>query len=249
MTHYVRELLRLGFVKNVTSPEWVSAPMIVPKRPPAMFLLTMDYQALNLAVFSTFWPMPNIEAELHDTRHATVFCLIDFCSGYWQAPLHPDSQRLFAFMTPEGVVMPTRTPQGGCNSAANFPEKIGECFSELRDHIKAWIDDYMLFARDENELLKILRRFFEICRERNLFISLPKSSFFLRKVTWCGRVISESGIRFNPKNFSGLENCDTPRTAAEICQYVHCITWVSMNIPKFAERVAPLRELLEVAYA
>jgi len=31
MTRYVRELLKLGFVKTVSSPEWVSAPLIVPK--------------------------------------------------------------------------------------------------------------------------------------------------------------------------------------------------------------------------
>lgn len=30
---YSQELLRLGFVKNVSSPERVSAPLIVPKRP------------------------------------------------------------------------------------------------------------------------------------------------------------------------------------------------------------------------
>lgn len=33
MTRYVRELLKLGFVKKVSSPEWVSAPLVVPKRP------------------------------------------------------------------------------------------------------------------------------------------------------------------------------------------------------------------------
>lgn len=36
MTRYVRQLSKLGFVKNTTSPEWVSAPRIVPERPPAV---------------------------------------------------------------------------------------------------------------------------------------------------------------------------------------------------------------------
>ena len=31
MTRYVRELVKLGFVKKAKSPEWVSAPLIVPK--------------------------------------------------------------------------------------------------------------------------------------------------------------------------------------------------------------------------
>ena len=248
MTRYVRQLLKLGFAKTVTSPEWVSASMIVPKPPPALFRLVMDYQPVNSVTIPTFWPMPNIDADLAETRGATVFAGIDFCSSYWQASLHQESQRLFAFMTPDGVVMPTRTPQGACNSAANFQEKIEQCFADLRDNFRAWLDDYFIFAMNEEELLRILRRFFEICRDRNLIVSLPKSSFFLEEVTWCGRLIDASGVRFNPKNLSGLQHCDSPQSAAELSEYVHSVTWVSSSIPRFAERIAPLRELLERAY-
>lgn len=248
MEKYVRQLLKLGFVKNATAPAWVSAPLIVPKRPPAMYRLTVDYRPINRATVQTFWPMPNIEAELADARGSTAFASIDFCSGYWQAPLHPDSQPLFAFLTPHGVVMPTRTTQGGTNSAGNFQEKLADCFVELQDNFKAWLDDFMLFAEDEAHLFKLLHRFLEICRFRNLFVSLPKSSFFLREAAWCGRIIDADGVRFNPSNLSGLQNCDLPRTAAELCEYVHGISWIATSIPRFAERAAVLRDLLEIAY-
>ncbi len=78
-----------------------------------------------------------------------------------------------------GVVMPTRTTQGGCNSAANFQEKVEQCFVELKESLKAWLHEFMLYARDEEHLLRILRRFFEICRTRCLIVSLPMSDFFL----------------------------------------------------------------------
>ncbi len=41
---------------------------------------------------------------------------------------------------------------------------------------------------------------------------------------------------------------DERRTAAELCEYVHCAAWMANSIPRFAERVAPLRDLLEEAY-
>lgn len=135
------------------------------------------------------------------------------------------------------------------NSAANFQEKVADCFGELRQNFKAWIDDFMVFASDENHLLRLLRRFFEICRARRLVVSLPKSKFYLSEATWCGRIIDYDGVRFNSKNLSGLQNCEPPRTAAELCEYVHGVSWVSTSIPRFAERVAPLRALLEKAYA
>lgn len=182
MTRYVRELLKLCFLKKVTSTEWVSAPLIVPKRPRTMYCLTVDYRPVNSVTRPTFWPMPNVEAELPDTRGSKAFPGIDFCSDYWQAPLHPESQPIFAFSTPDGIVMPTRTTQGGCNSAANFQQKVEQCFSELKQYLKDWIDDFKLFTPSESEVLRILRRFFEISRKRRLVVSLPKSDFYLSEV-------------------------------------------------------------------
>lgn len=65
---YLRHLLKLCLVKKVTAPECVSAPRIVPKRPPEMYCLTVDYRPVHSANLQTLWPMPNIEAELVDSR-------------------------------------------------------------------------------------------------------------------------------------------------------------------------------------
>lgn len=43
VTRYAKELVNLGFVKKATSPQWVSSPLIVPKRRPAMYCITIDY--------------------------------------------------------------------------------------------------------------------------------------------------------------------------------------------------------------
>ncbi len=79
----------------------------------------------------------------------------------------------------------------------------------------------MLYARDEEHLLRIIRRFFEKCRTRRLIVCLPKSDFFLDEVSWCGRLIDKGGVCFNPNKISGLKDSGPPRTAAEICEYVH----------------------------
>lgn len=180
MTRYVNELKRIGFVKPAISPGWVSALIIVPEKPPALFCVAIDYRDVNQATIPTLWPMPNIDAELANNWEAQRFALLDLCSGFWQASLHKDSQPLYAFVTLEGIVMPARTTQGGCNSASNFQKKVEPCFVELRDSYKAQLDDFMIFAESESELLWILKRSFEMCRSRRLVISMPKSQCFLK---------------------------------------------------------------------
>lgn len=69
------------FVVPAVSLQWVAAPLIVPKAPLAFFRLTMDYRPVNAATIPTSWPMPNIDAELLDTREYTCYASLDFCSG------------------------------------------------------------------------------------------------------------------------------------------------------------------------
>lgn len=248
LRNYSSELLRMGFIKPAEHANWVAAPLIVPKKPPAMFRLTMDYRPINAATQKTVWPMPHIDAVLSDMRGARVFAGIDFCSGYWQLPLAPDSQSLFDFMTCDGVVEPTRTTQGGCNSTANFQANVEPCFAELRDNLLAWLDDFVLHGRSEEEHLRNLNRFLNICVMKNLVISIIKSSFFSPTIEWCGRVIDADGVRLNPANLAGLANACEPRNGAELVQFVYCLNWMSNAIPRFAERVASLRKLLETVY-
>lgn len=248
LRRYVAQLEKYGLIKKAVRTEWVSAPLIVPKKPPALYRMTLDIRAVNAVTVKMTWPMPHIDAIIQDVRGATVFAGIDFTSGYWQLPMHPDSQHLHAFMTPDGVMQPTRTTQGGCNSAANFQACVEPCFVELRDNLMAWLDDFALHHRTEEQLLQLLSRFLQLCSDNRLVISLPKSTFFTTKIKWCGRVIDAEGVTMDPANYSGIKDATQPINAAELCEYVHCIAWMSVSIPRFAERAAPLYATLEEAY-
>ncbi len=91
------------------------------------------------------------------------------------------------------------------------------------------------------------RRFFEIFRTRRLIISLPTSDFFLDESHGVA-ALSTKVVYALTHNISGLKDSEPPRTAAELCEYVHGLSWTSNSIPRFAERVASLRALSETAY-
>lgn len=130
------------------------------------------------------------------------------------------------------------TTQDVCKSAANFQENVEQCFTELKKNRKAWIDDFTLFSSDKAHVLRIQRRFFEICRTRRLVVSLPKSDFYLSEVVLCARIVDAEGVRLNPKNISGLMSCDPPQNAGELFEYVHGANWISSSIPRFTELVS-----------
>lgn len=98
--------------------------------------------------------------------------------------------------------------------------KLKNCLRGLKENMKAWFDEFMLYGNNEDHLLQLIRRFFEICRCKRLTISILKFDFFLTEVAWCSQMISKDRMRFNCCKFSGLAYSDPPRTAFEQCEYI-----------------------------
>lgn len=226
-----------------------AAPLLVPKEPPANFRVTLDYRPVNAATEDTPCPIPHIESELQDVAGSAYYAKMDFCSGYWELPLHEDSQDALSFMTPSGLWKPLQTTQRAKKSAPNFQSKVEPCFAELRRSLMAWLDDFLLHSKTEKSLLALLEQFFAICRKRRLKLSARKCEFFRKEVRWCGRIISAEGMQFDLARLSGLQDASLPETAGELCQYVHCLQWMSLAIPDYTARVAPLRAVIEEAYS
>lgn len=104
--------------------------------------------------------------------------------------------------------------------------KYGQWFKELKDRNKERIDDFILLTIEEVHLLRVLRPFLEICRNRRLIVSILKSDLYLTKVTNWGHIIYSKHVRLDPKKITVLKNCDPSCIAGEICEYVHHTNWI-----------------------
>lgn len=147
-----------------------------------MFRLTMGYRSINFATSKMAWPIPHFQSVFLDVHGAKDCTVIQFCSGYWQLPRHVDSQHLPTFMVPNGVVPPTRRTQRGYKSEPNFQWYVEPCLATQRDHTLAWIDDFVIKEKDENEVPGVLHHFLGIFQERNMVVSIVKSRFYLAQV-------------------------------------------------------------------
>ncbi|OWZ16452.1 Retrovirus-related Pol Polyprotein from transposon 311 [Phytophthora megakarya] len=66
--------------------------------------------------------------------------------GFWQLPLHPNSQEIMSFITTDTVSTPDRVPQGASDSATHFQSsEMQNCFTAiLYVHLLVWIDDILV---------------------------------------------------------------------------------------------------------
>lgn len=138
---------------------------------------------------------------------------------------------------------------GLANAVAFFQSSVEPLFSSLRDFLKAWLDDFSLHAATEDVLLEKLEEFFRICFEKRLWLSARKSKLFRKELRWCGRIVSGDGYKLDPTRLSGLQEMHIPRTAEELSQFIYCCRWMSLAIPNFTQRIGPLNDVLEEAFA
>lgn len=174
MYENIGKIHEYGFIAPTTNENWAAAPLIVAKDPPEKLRLTFDYRPVNLSTESLPETMLNIESEISDVTKRTVFEKIDFVSGYWQLTLGMKGQKYLSLMKTQGVWKPLRSTKGAKNSDANLQEEVEPYFGSPRDNCKAWLDDLLIHAVEEEHILKPLERVWETCRRRKLNISARK---------------------------------------------------------------------------
>jgi hypothetical protein len=144
-----------------TGAEWASPPFILLEPGPEQYRMTVDLRVPNASTTPTAWPMPNLQDELHDLHGSEVFATLDFCQGYWQIPLHKDSEYCQSFIKPDGVYTPTRVLHEMRNAAQHLEFVLVVMIDDIKINIKEWLDGCLLHTITEDVLLEILNFFFK----------------------------------------------------------------------------------------
>lgn len=103
--------------------------------------------------------MPMIEAELSHFKDSKYFASLDFYSGYGKGQLDPSSYDACGIIAPQGTLVSTGVLYGLKNAAAYFQSAIPPLYDNLKNSIKAWIDDFVIHAKSKDDLLDHLEDF------------------------------------------------------------------------------------------
>ena len=94
----IEAMLKQGVVSEVTAlPEWCARIVPVPKKNNRV-RICVDLTNLNHAVERVIYPIKSVDYNLALLGRSKIFTKLDAASGFWQLPLHPDSQLLTTFI-------------------------------------------------------------------------------------------------------------------------------------------------------
>lgn len=258
MNSQVDQLEKINLVYRNKNARWVAIARMVakPGGAPGELRMIIDYRYLNSLTEPIQGPMPILEDEIKKCQGAKYFMTFDFLKGFFQIPIHPESQHYFSFMTDKGVYTPTRIPQGAVDSPIYFHACIAEIFDDLISENKMllWIDDGVIFAKTWEEFLALMERVFNKCIEYDLKLNIRKTCLANTSATWCGRVINGEGAKLQARNTETFLKMSEPKLAGELSQFLQGINWMRNSLmvnganDSFASHSSILWKMLETVY-
>ena len=109
------------------------------------------------------------------------------------------------FTTRYGLYEYTVMSFGLTNAPAYFMCMMNKVFMEFLDKfVVVFIDDILVYSKNEEEHKEHLRLVLEKLREHQLYAKFSKCEFWLKEVGFLGHVISGEGIAVEPTNVQSV---------------------------------------------
>jgi hypothetical protein len=115
----------------------------------------------------------------------------------------------------------------------------------LDKFVVAFIDDILIFSKNEEEHDEHLRLVLQKLRGNQLYAKLNKCEFWLKEVSFLGHIISEGGIFVDPSKVKDVLSWNTLQNVSDIRSFLGLAGYYRRFIEGFSKISKPMTELLE----
>ncbi|GJZ18586.1 putative reverse transcriptase domain-containing protein [Tanacetum coccineum] len=154
--------------------------------------MCIDYRKLNKLTVKNRYPLPRIDDLFDQLQGSNIYSKIDLRSGYHQLRVQEQDIPKTAFRTWYGHYEFQVMPFGLTNAPAVFMDLMNRvCKPYLDKFVIVFIDDILIYSKDEKEHEEHLKVILELLRKEKLFIEgFSKIAKSMKKLT-------QKGIKFD----------------------------------------------------
>src|SRR5215216_1006734 len=106
---------------------------------------------------------------------------------------------------------------GLTNAPAYFMSMMKKVFMEFLDKfVVVFIDDILVYSKNEEEHKEHLRLVLEKLREHQLYAKFSKCEFWLKEVGFLGHVVSAGGVSVDPAKIKDVEEWEAQTTQTQV---------------------------------
>lgn len=217
-----------------------SFPIVVVGKRDGTTRMCVDFRSLNKIIRPISFPLPLIDDILTLLRGAKVFTSLDCKSGYYQVSSEENGKEKTAFACHRGLFQFNVIPFGLSTTPSIFQELANIVLQGCEEFATAYLDDILIFSKNEDEHLKHIQEAFDRLRQHGLKLKLKKCNFFKRETEYLGFIINQNVVKPNPDKVKAIRNLPSPKTVRQIRGFMGMIGFYRRFIPNFSQIAEPL---------
>ncbi|GJW54047.1 putative reverse transcriptase domain-containing protein, partial [Tanacetum coccineum] len=192
------------------------------------------------------YPLPRIDDLFDQLQGSSVYSKIDLRSGYHQLRVREEDIPKTAFRTRYGHYEFQVMPFGLTNAPAVFMDLMNRvCKPYLDKFVIVFIDDILIYSRNEEEHANHLRIILELLRKEKLYAKFSKCDFWIHIVQFLGHLIDSQGLHVDPAKIEAVKNWTSPTTPTEVRQFLGLAGYYRRFIEGFSKIAKPLTKLTQ----
>ncbi|GKA66617.1 putative reverse transcriptase domain-containing protein [Tanacetum coccineum] len=208
--------------------------------------MCIDYRELNKLTIKNRYPLPRIDDLFDQLQGSSVYSKIDLRSGYHQLRVRDEDIPKTAFRTRYGHYEFQVMPFGLTNAPAVFMDLMNRvCKPYLDKFVIVFIDDILIYSRNQEEHANHLRIILELLQKEKLYAKFSKCDFWIRIVQFLGHLIDSQGLHVDPAKIEAVKNWTSPTTPTEVRQFLGLAGYYRRFIEGFSKIAKPLTKLTQ----
>ena len=109
--------------------------------------------------------------------------------------------------------------------------------------VVVFIDDILIYSKNEEEHKEHLRIVLQELREQQLFVKFSKCDFFRDEIQYLGHVVTKEGILANPENIWAIEDWPVPKEVTDVRSFMGITGYYQRFIEGFSKIANPITSL------
>nr|GFC28432.1 retrovirus-related Pol polyprotein from transposon 17.6 [Tanacetum cinerariifolium] len=157
--------------------------------------MCIDYQELNKLTVNNRYPLPRIDDLFDLLQGSSVYSKIDLRSGCHQLRVREEDIPKTSFRTRYRHYEFQVMSFGLTNAPVVFMDLMNRvCKPYLDKFVIVFIDDILIYSKDEKEHEEHLKVILELLTKEELYAKFSKCEFWIPKVQFIGHVIDNQGL-------------------------------------------------------
>ncbi|KAH9715068.1 hypothetical protein KPL71_020894 [Citrus sinensis] len=240
----MEKLLRAGFIREVSYPEWISNVVLV-KKANGKWRMCVDFTDLNKACPKDSFPLPKIDQLVDSTAGHGLLSFMDAFSGYNQIPMYEQDEESTAFITNQGLFCYRVMPFSLKNAGATYQRLVNKVFKPLIGKtMEVYVDDMITKSKIPEEHVRHLEETFELLRKYKMKLNPEKCAFGVESEKFLGFMVSHRGIEANPEKIQAIVQMTSPYNLKEMQSLTGRLAALSRFISKATDKCQPFFQVI-----